>query len=134
VEGIRNRPWINDCRTYTVEYTGERIERKPSRNLHPKADGTTTTLGHGSPGGQDRPVRSGHSLNQIYEEDFLGSPTGSAPGEASIKRWMPLWVGLIRKKVNWVLDATFVTSSDQFRTNGWANSSSTESPTEEYSA
>src|SRR5713226_6142096 len=34
-----------------------------------------------------------------------GSPMGSVPGEASIKRWDALWVGLIRKKVNWVLDA-----------------------------
>jgi len=30
---------------------------------------------------------------------------GSVPGEAGIKRWDALWVGLIRKKVNWVLDA-----------------------------
>src|SRR5229473_5461667 len=44
-------------------------------------------------------------LNQIYEEDFLGFSYGFRPGRSQHDALDALWVGLIRKKVNWVLDA-----------------------------
>ena len=44
-------------------------------------------------------------LNQIYEEDFLGFSYGFRPGRSQHQALDALWVGLIRKKVNWVLDA-----------------------------
>jgi RNA-directed DNA polymerase len=44
-------------------------------------------------------------LNQIYEEDFLGFSYGFRPGRNQHDALDALWVGLVRKKVNWVLDA-----------------------------
>jgi len=73
-------------------------------------------------------------LNQIYEEDFLGFSYGFRPGRSQHQALDALWVGLIRKKVNWVLDADIRDFFGSISTNGWANSSSTESLTEEYSA
>src|SRR5246500_2398478 len=47
----------------------------------------------------------GMVLNQIYEEDFLGFSYGFRPGRGTHDALDALWVGIIRKKVNWVLDA-----------------------------
>src|SRR5205807_227365 len=47
----------------------------------------------------------GTVLNQIYEEDFLGFSYGFRPGRGTHDALDALWVGIIRKKVNWVLDA-----------------------------
>jgi hypothetical protein len=44
-------------------------------------------------------------LNQIYEEDFLGFSYGFRPGRSQHDALDALWVGLMRKKVNWILDA-----------------------------
>src|SRR5262249_38764240 len=44
-------------------------------------------------------------LNQIYEVDFLGFSYGFRPGRGPHDALDALWVGLMRKKVNWVLDA-----------------------------
>ena len=44
-------------------------------------------------------------LNQIYEEDFLGFSYGFRPGRSQHHALDALWVGIMRKKVNWMLDA-----------------------------
>jgi Reverse transcriptase (RNA-dependent DNA polymerase) len=44
-------------------------------------------------------------LNQIYEEDFLGFSYGFRPGRSQHDALDALWVGIMRKKVNWILDA-----------------------------
>jgi transposase len=44
-------------------------------------------------------------LNQIYEEDFMGFSCGFRPGRSQHQALDALWVGIMRKKVNWVLDA-----------------------------
>jgi len=44
-------------------------------------------------------------LNQIYEEDFLGVSYGFRPGRSQHNALDALWVGIMRKKVNWILDA-----------------------------
>ncbi len=44
-------------------------------------------------------------LNTIYEEDFLGFWYGFRPGRGPHQALDALWVGLMRKRVNWVLDA-----------------------------
>ena len=47
----------------------------------------------------------GTVLNDIYEEDFLGFSYGFRPGRSPHRALDALWVGLMRKRVNWVLDA-----------------------------
>jgi group II intron reverse transcriptase/maturase len=47
----------------------------------------------------------GTVLNQIYEEDFLGFSYGFRPGRSQHDALDALWVGIMRKKVNWILDA-----------------------------
>ena len=44
-------------------------------------------------------------LNQIYEEDFLGFSYGFRPGRSQHDALDALWVGIMRKKANWILDA-----------------------------
>jgi RNA-directed DNA polymerase len=44
-------------------------------------------------------------LNQIYEQYFLGFSYGFRPGRNQHTALDALWVGIVRKKVNWVLDA-----------------------------
>ncbi len=44
-------------------------------------------------------------LNQIYEVDFLGFSYGFRPRRSQHDALDALWVGLMRRKVNWVLDA-----------------------------
>ena len=47
----------------------------------------------------------GKVLNQIYEEDFLGFSYGFRPGRSQHAALDALWVGVMTKKVSWVLDA-----------------------------
>src|SRR5204863_2689061 len=47
----------------------------------------------------------GTVLQQIYEEDFVGFSYGFRPQRSPHHALDALWVGLMRKKVNWVLDA-----------------------------
>jgi len=113
--------WINDCRTYTVEYTGERIERNlPREPTSPKRMDGQRPLGMAAL--EDKIVQYAvvTVLNQIYEEDFLGFSYGFRTGEASIKRWMRSGRTHTEESETGCLMPTFVTSSDQFRTNGWA--------------
>ena len=44
-------------------------------------------------------------LNQIYESDFLGFSYGFRPGRSQLQALDALGVGIMRKKVNWILDA-----------------------------
>ena len=57
-------------------------------------------------------------LNAVYEEDFAGFSYGFRPGRSPHDALDALAVGILRKKVNWVLDADirdFFTSLDH----GW---------------
>ncbi len=47
----------------------------------------------------------GTALGQIYEDDFLGFSYGFRPGRSQHVALDALWMGIMRKKVNWVLDA-----------------------------
>jgi group II intron reverse transcriptase/maturase len=47
----------------------------------------------------------GTVLSQIYEEDFVGFSYGFRPRRGTHDALDALWVGIMRKKVNWVLDA-----------------------------
>jgi len=78
----------------------------PSKRAYiPKPDGRQRPLGIVAL--EDKIVQHavGTVLNQIYEEDFLGFSFGSRPGRSAHDALDALSVGILRKKVNWVLDA-----------------------------
>src|SRR5712692_823271 len=78
---------------------------QPSRRVWvPKADGRQRPLGIAAL--EDKIVQCavGTVLNQIWEEDFLGFSYGFRPERSQHDALDALWVGIVRKNVNWILD------------------------------
>src|ERR1700733_3130104 len=109
VDGMTWEEYGKDLEARLADLHG-RIHRgayraKPSRRVwRPKADGRQRPLGIAAL--EDKIVQHavGRVLNQIWEEDFLGFSYGFRPGRSQQDALDALWVGIVRKKVNWILD------------------------------
>ena len=53
-----------------------------------------------------------HVLNAIYEDEFLGFSYGFRPGGSQHQALDALYTGVVRRKVNWVLDLDIQGSFD----------------------
>ncbi len=86
-------------------HTGTYRAQPSKRTYIPKSDGRQRPLGITSL--EDKIVQHAAVtvLNQIYEVDFLGFSYGFRPGRGQHDALDALHVGLMGKKVNWVLDA-----------------------------
>ena len=83
-----------------------RYRAKPSKRIWiSKSDGRQRPIGIAAL--EDKIVQKAvvWILNQIYEEDFLGFSYGFRPECNPHNALDALWVGITRRKVNWVFDA-----------------------------
>jgi group II intron reverse transcriptase/maturase len=109
VDGVSWEEYGQDLEARLIDLHG-RIHRgayraQPSRRVWiPKADGRQRPLGIAAL--EDKIVQYAVEtvLNQIWEEDFLGFSYGFRPGRSQQDALDALWVGIVRKKVNWILD------------------------------
>jgi RNA-directed DNA polymerase len=110
IDGLTWREYETDLDA-RVESLHDRVHRgtyraQPSKRAYiPKADGHERPLGIAAL--EDKIVQRAlvMVLSRVYEADFLGFSYGFRPGRSQHEALDALWVGLMRKRVNWVLDA-----------------------------
>ncbi len=123
VDGVTWRDYGSDLEANLLDLHA-RVQRgayraMPSRRVFiPKADGRLRPLGVAAL--EDKILQRAvvEVLNAIYEQDFVGFSYGFRPGRSPHDALDALAVGIVRKKVNFVLDADisdFFTRLDQ----GW---------------
>ena len=123
VDGMTWEAYGEDLEVRLADLHG-RIHRgayhaQPSRRVWiPKADGRQRPLGIAAL--EDKVVQHavGRVLNQIWEEDFLGFSYGFRPGRSQHDALDALWVGIVRKRVNWILDLDIRSFFDKLQ-HGW---------------
>jgi group II intron reverse transcriptase/maturase len=109
VDGMTWQEYGEDLEQRLIDLHG-RIHRgayraQPSRRVWiPKADGRQRPLGVAALEDKIVQYAVGTVLNQIWEEDFLGFSYGFRPERGQQDALDALWVGIVRKKVNWILD------------------------------
>ncbi len=113
VPGVDGETWRHYGETLeaNLQDLAERLKRgayraKPVRRAYiPKADGRQRPLG--VPTLEDKIVQRAvvEVLNAVYETDFLGFSYGFRPRRSPHHALDALTVGVMTKKVNWVLDA-----------------------------
>jgi RNA-directed DNA polymerase len=109
VDGVRWEEYGHDLEGRLADLHG-RIHRgayraQPSRRVWiPKADGRQRPLGIAALEDKIAQHAVGRVLNQIWEEDFLGFSYGFRPGRGTQEALDALWVGIVRERVNWILD------------------------------
>jgi group II intron reverse transcriptase/maturase len=124
--GVDGETWQHygaDLETNLQDLAG-RLKRgayqaKPVRRAYiPKADGRRRPLG--VPTLEDKIVQRAtvEVLNAIYEPCFLGFSYGFRPGRSPHQALDALEVGLVTRKVNWVLDADLRSFFDTLE-HGW---------------
>jgi RNA-directed DNA polymerase len=109
VDGVTWEEYGRDLGVRLADLHG-RIHRgdyraQPSRRVWiPKADGRQRPLGIAAVEDKIIQYAVGTVLNQVWEEDFLGFSYGFRPGRSQHDALDAIWVGIVRKKVNWILD------------------------------
>jgi len=100
--GERLEEWIKDL--HGRVHSG-RYRAKPSKRVWiPKPDGRQRPIGIAVL--EDKIVQQAvvTVLNQIYEQDFLGFSYGFRPERSPHNALDAIWVGIMHRKVSWVLD------------------------------
>jgi group II intron reverse transcriptase/maturase len=110
IDGETWRDYAMECERRINDLHG-RIHRgayraKPSKRSYiPKLDGGMRSLGIAAL--EDKIVQQAARtvLECIYEQDFLGFSYGYRPGRGSHHALDALFVGITKRKVNWIIDA-----------------------------
>ena len=122
VDGMTWKEYGEDLEARLADLHG-RIHRgayraQPSRRTWiDKTDGRQRPLGIAAQ--EDKVVQHavGKVLSQIWEEDFQGFSYGFRPGRGQHDALDALWVGIVRKKVGWILDLDIRSFFDKLQHN-----------------
>jgi RNA-directed DNA polymerase len=110
-EGVEERIMDLHGRIHRQAYRAQ-----PSRRTWiDKSDGRKRPLGIAAL--EDKIVQQAVArvLNQIWEEDFEGFSYGFRTGRGQQEALDALWVGIVRKKVNWIVDLDIRTFFDKLQ-------------------